>query len=78
MYVKGYYVYQANYTAGLRIFDLTDVESGKLNEEAYLDVMPSNDEAIFKGVWSIFPYFDSGIVAVAGMDGSLYLTIPNL
>lgn len=78
MYVKGNYVYQANYTAGLRIFDLTDVESGKLNEVAYLDVMPSNDEAIFKGVWSIFPYFDSGIVAVAGIDGSLYLTIPNL
>ena len=73
LYVKDGYVYQANYTAGLRILDLQNVEQGVLTEVGYLDIMPKDDSATFKGVWSIFPYFDSGVVAVAGINGSLYL-----
>ncbi len=78
MYVKDGYVYQANYTAGLRILDLKDVHKGKLTEVGSLDIMPNDDSAEFEGVWSIFPYFKSGTVAVAGINGTLYLVRPNL
>lgn len=78
LYVKGNYVYQANYTAGLRILDLKDVEQGKLTEVGSMDIMPTNDDASFEGVWSIFPYYDSGLVAVAGINGTLYIARPNL
>lgn len=77
LYIKGNYVYQANYSAGLRILDLSDVANGKLTEVGFLDVLPNSDKADFKGVWSIYPYFKSGTVAVAGIDGYLYVARPT-
>ena len=78
MYVKDGYVYQANYNAGLRILSLENIEEGKLSEVGFLDTMPNRDSARFEGVWSIFPFFSSGTVAIAGIDGVLYLTRPQL
>ena len=78
MYVKGNYVYQANYEAGLRILDLTDVSKGKLREVGYMDTMPNSDRAEFNGVWSVFPYYNSGTVVVSGTNGVLYIAKPNL
>ena len=77
LYVKGKYVYQANYTAGLRILDISDIGNGKMKEVGFLDVMPKNDKAEFEGVWSIYPYYKSNTVAVAGIDGYLYLATPT-
>jgi choice-of-anchor B domain-containing protein len=77
MYVKGNYVYQANYSAGLRILDLTDVSKGKLNEVGYLDTVPNSDRSDFKGIWSIFPYFSSGTVIASGVNGVLYVAKPT-
>lgn len=77
LYVKGNYVYQANYTAGLRILDISQIAQGKMTEVGFLDVMPTNDKAEFEGVWSIFPYFKSDTVAVAGIDGYLYISRPT-
>lgn len=78
MYVKGDYVYQANYTAGLRILDISDIESGNVVEAGYLDTLPKDDRASFDGVWSTYPYYDSGTVTISGTDGVLYITRPNL
>lgn len=78
LYVKGQYVYQGNYAAGLRILSLKDIEQGKMFEVGFLDTMPNDDEADFDGVWSVFPYYKSGTVAVSGTNGVLYLTRPKL
>ena len=78
MYVKGNYVYQGNYTAGLRVLSLKDIALGKLSEVGFLDIMPRVDRAKFEGVWSVFPYYSSGTVAISGIDGILYLTRPSL
>jgi choice-of-anchor B domain-containing protein len=78
MYVKGDYVYQANYDAGLRILSLKEIESGKLSEVGFLDTVPSRDSSRMSGAWSVFPYFDSGTVAVSGTNGVLYLSRPEL
>jgi choice-of-anchor B domain-containing protein len=78
MYVKGNYVYQANYNAGFRILDLTNISSGIITEAGFVDTMPNDDGAVFEGVWSVFPYFDSGTVAISGINGTLYLTRPKL
>lgn len=77
LYVKGNYVYQANYTAGLRILDISQIAQGKMTEVGFLDIMPKNDKAEFEGVWSIFPYYKSDTVAVAGIDGYLYVSRPT-
>ncbi len=77
MYVKGNYLYQANYTAGLRILDISDAKNGNLVEVGYLDTMPETDEAEFEGVWSTYPYFESGTVITSGVNGVLYIARPD-
>jgi choice-of-anchor B domain-containing protein len=78
MYVKNRYLYQSNYRAGLRVLDLRDVEDGRLEEVAYFDVYPPNDDPGFSfGTWSNYPYFDHGVVAVHGYQG-LWLVKPRV
>ncbi|MFU8832009.1 MAG: choice-of-anchor B family protein [Wenzhouxiangella sp.] len=43
LYVRGNHVYQANYTAGLRILDLTNIATAELVEVAFFDVFPDPD-----------------------------------
>ena len=77
-YVKGGYSYQANYRAGLRIMDMSNVDSGSLSEAAYFDIYPADNAAQFNGAWSNYPYFDSGVVIVSGIEQGLFILRPNL
>ena len=70
-FVKGDRVYQANYRAGLRILDLTDVGAGNLGELAYFDIFPQDDNGCsdcFNGAWGNYPFFDSGVVIISGLE----------
>jgi choice-of-anchor B domain-containing protein len=77
-YIKGDYSYQANYRAGLRILDISNIENAQLNEVAYFDVYPANNNAQFNGAWSNYPYFESGNVIVSGIEQGLLVVRPNL
>ena len=78
LYVKGNYVYEANYTNGLRILDLSDVSNANLTETAYFDTFPSNDFRMFDGAWSNYPFFESGVVIVSDITNGLFILRPNL
>ena len=68
-YVKGSYTYQANYRAGLRILDITDIANGNLTEVAFFDVDPGSDSSNYDdGAWSNYPFFDNGIVIVSVIE----------
>jgi choice-of-anchor B domain-containing protein len=71
LYVRGRYVYQSNYTAGLRVLDASDPANPK--ETAYFDTYPQDDGGGFRGTWSNYPYFKSGLIAVASMREGLYI-----
>lgn len=75
IYTEGKYAYEANYTSGLRIHDLSNVATGTLTEAAYFDVYPENDNASFEGgAWSSYPYFrHKGLVVVSSMDRGLFV-----
>lgn len=81
-YVKGNYVYQSNYSSGLRIFDLTNVANGTLTEVAYFDVYPQGEVVDFEGTWDNYPYLPSGIVLVSGIftggTAGLFILQPNI
>ena len=77
MYIKGTYAYQSNYRAGLRILDISDISNTNLIEEAYFDIYPSSDSASFNGAWSNYPYFDSGVVIVSGIEQGLFILQPT-
>lgn len=78
MYVRGQYLFQANYTAGLRILDLADIENGNISEYGYFDTHPSNDATAFAGAWSNYAFFPSGTIVVSDIDDGLYILRANL
>jgi len=65
-------VYQANYESGLRLLHLNR-QTDQLSLVGYFDVFPSRDTAQYYGTWSVFPYFESGSVAVSSIDYGLFI-----
>ena len=76
-YVHGKFVYQANYTTGLRILSLSDGLDG-LEEVAFFDTFPANDSNSFSGAWSVYPFFDSGVAIISDMNRGLFVVRPQL
>lgn len=72
-YVKDNNYYLANYSAGLRIIDVTDIANGTLNEIAYFDSLPENNTASFTGAWSVYPYYESGHIIISDINTGFYL-----
>lgn len=72
-YVRGGFVYQANYQAGLRILDLARIGEGVLTEAAYFDTAPGLDAPGTSGAWGLYPFFPSGNVAVSSTDRGLFI-----
>jgi choice-of-anchor B domain-containing protein len=71
-FIKGSLVYQANYRSGLRVI------SPPSTEVAFFDIYPSDDQASFNGAWGNFPFFDSGLVIVSGIEQGLFVLRPNV
>jgi len=72
LYVRGRYMYQSNYVAGLRIVDVADPTNPV--EVGFFDTVPfGEDQPGFAGSWSNYPYFRSGVVAVTSMREGLFL-----
>jgi len=69
LYIRGRYMYQSNYVAGLRVIDVADPAHPR--ETGYLDTVPYGENAPgYAGSWSNYPYFPSGtIVVTSGREG---------
>lgn len=72
-YVKGDKYYLANYRAGLRVLDLSNIAAGTLSELAYFDSYPNNDNANFSGAWNVYPYFTSGNIIISDLNRGFLL-----
>ena len=78
LYISGTYAYQANYTTGLRVLDIQDIDRGKLHEAAFFDTVPENDLAVFNGAWTAYPYFRDGKVVITTLDRGVFIVKPTL
>jgi choice-of-anchor B domain-containing protein len=78
LYIKGDLVFETNYCAGLRILDARSVAHAKLEEVAYFDVAPDCDTTKFRGSWSSYPYFKSGVVVVQSIERGLFVLKPHI
>ena len=72
MYVKGDYIYSANYEAGARVYKIQEDKS--LKEVAYYDLSNDCEDIIncndpFGGAWTHFPYSDSTTITSNGFYG---------
>ncbi|MEM8509150.1 MAG: choice-of-anchor B family protein [Bacteroidota bacterium] len=72
-YVLGDEFYLANYTAGLRLLDISDIENRNIMEVAFFDTYPQNNTASFNGVWSVYPYFSSGKIVINDTNSGLFV-----
>merc|ERR1719469_61298 len=78
LYVRGEYVFEANYRAGLRILKINDMATANFTEVGVFDIYPESDCNEFNGAWSNFPFFPSGNVIISGIEQGLYVVKPNL
>jgi len=76
LYISGDNVYESNYTSGLRILDISDVENANLKQVGFFDTYPPDDNPEFLGTWSNYPFFESGVVAVSDFTSGLFLLRP--
>lgn len=72
-YVKGENFYLANYTAGIRILDISGIDGQTIVEKGFFDTYPSNNTAAFEGVWSVYPYFESEKIIVNDINSGLFV-----
>ena len=72
-YVKGDKFYLANYTAGMRILDISGLNQRNMTEVAYFDTHPTSDNTTFNGVWSVYPYLPSGFILVNDIEQGLFI-----
>lgn len=76
-YVLGNEFFLANYTAGMRLIDISQIEAGTLAELAFFDSYPMNNSTSFNGVWSVYPYFASGKIVLNDMNSGLFVIARN-
>lgn len=72
-YVRDNFFYLANYTAGLRIVDITGIATKTINEVAFFDTFTESDDPLFNGVWNVYPFLPSGNIIVSDISGGLFV-----
>lgn len=72
-YVKGNLFFQANYTAGVRIIDVSGIENGMMTEVGFFDTYPPTNNTSFSGAWNVYPYFESGNIIISDIEGGLFI-----
>jgi choice-of-anchor B domain-containing protein len=77
LYIVGNRMYQANYHAGMRVFDISDRESPV--EIGFFDTTPYGGDppGFTGGAWTVYPFFESGTVIVSSMNEGLFVLRPR-
>jgi choice-of-anchor B domain-containing protein len=70
LYVLEDKIFLSSYKSGLRVLEITENPEGSLAEVGYFDTYPPDDDPSFgAGSWSNYPYFESGVIVVSGIEG---------
>ena len=77
VYVKGNLLYQANYTSGIRIIDISNIETNTMTEIGFFDTYPENNSTSFHGAWNVYPYFESGNIIISDIERGLFIIRKN-
>ncbi|MGB6153939.1 MAG: choice-of-anchor B family protein [Pricia sp.] len=72
-YVKGDEYFLANYTAGLRVLDISNIAGRSITESGFFDTYTDSNNPRFDGVWSVYPYFESGKIIVSDINSGLFV-----
>lgn len=74
MFIKNGFVYQSNFEAGLRVFNLTQIAQADLVEYAYFDTNPEDDtNNVNRGAYGLYPWWDDDIVTLSTIENGLFI-----
>ena len=76
-YVNGNTYFQANYAAGVRMIDISNIENKSLSEIGFFDTYPENNNATFNGAWNVYPYLPSGNIIISDINKGLFVIRKN-
>jgi choice-of-anchor B domain-containing protein len=76
-YVVGNTFYIANYTAGLRAVDISNIASGVMVESGSFDTFIPHNNTSFNGAWNIYPFFASGNIIVSDIESGMLVVKPS-
>ncbi len=77
-YVKDDVYYLANYTAGVRMIDISGIDNQDFQETGFFDVYPSGNNAGYNGARNVYPYFESGTLLVSTLRYSDQDFVPGM
>ncbi len=72
-YVKNNNFFYANYNAGMRVLDISDINNSSFTEVGYFDTYPDNNNTAFDGAWSVYPYLPSGNIIISDVTNGLFV-----
>ncbi|MCH1518047.1 MAG: choice-of-anchor B family protein [Flavobacteriaceae bacterium] len=72
-YTKGNSLFLANYSAGFREIDIENIGTESMTEIGFFDSFPENNNNSFSGVWNVYPFFESGLIAISDSSRGLFL-----
>ena len=72
-YVKGDLFYLANYSAGIRLISIDDLKNKNMTEIGFFDTFPDHNSTTFNGAWNVYPFFESGVIAISDINSGLFL-----
>jgi choice-of-anchor B domain-containing protein len=70
VYVDGDNLYLANYKAGMRVIDISDISNGNMTESGYFDIFTESNTVGYDGAWNVYPYFESGNIMITSLKYS--------
>ncbi|MCH8148849.1 MAG: choice-of-anchor B family protein, partial [Planctomycetes bacterium] len=73
--VRGHYIYEANYTTGLRIFFAPNVVN--IHEVGFFDTFPTSDDTTFEGAWGVYTGLPSGVILVSDRASGLFVLLAD-
>lgn len=73
LYIKDDFMYQANYTGGLRVLDVSNPLPANITEVGFFDTTPDNDDPVFAGLWSVYPWLSGNTVIVSDINNGLFI-----
>lgn len=77
-YTKNNEFYLANYRAGLRVMNTSNIlADSNMNEIGFFDTYPANNSAQFNGAWSTYPFFASGNILISDIERGLFIVKKN-
>ncbi len=70
-YVRGNYLFQANYEGGLHVWDISNPTSPV--HAGFFDTHPESETTAYNGMWGNYPFFPSGTIIGSDMQRGLFV-----